>query len=310
MTGIYKIVNKVNSKVYFGQSLDIKTRLKQHRYHLKKGDHRNPHLQRSYNKHGKNSFSFFVVELVEEELLTAKEQFYIDQTPVKLLYNIVYPELGVRISKRKIPHYVYDTLTGELSRYSSRRKTLKTLNIGDRKVFEGTLVNNRYVISLSPWDDNKCKKYDDDNMFFVYTKEGRFFGKYVSRAIAEKTLDAKLGTGMLKDSKWLCFWGDQGCSVPAYIEKRGKTGSRPWVIYDAKLNEVDRGDCLGNSCVQNNIKYNRALPALNGKYTKYLGKGKSKTMRTRWYKGYYWAPPSVDIKDWVKRYEVNQNKRL
>ena len=42
MIGIYKIENKVNGKVYIGQSIDIETRIKRHFRELRKGIHHCP----------------------------------------------------------------------------------------------------------------------------------------------------------------------------------------------------------------------------------------------------------------------------
>ena len=46
MIGIYKIENKVNGKVYIGQSIDINTRWYNHRKELNGNRHHNEHLQR------------------------------------------------------------------------------------------------------------------------------------------------------------------------------------------------------------------------------------------------------------------------
>ena len=54
MIGIYKIENKVNGKVYIGQSVNIKKRWKQHKYELNSNNHVNKHLQASWNKYKQN----------------------------------------------------------------------------------------------------------------------------------------------------------------------------------------------------------------------------------------------------------------
>lgn len=78
MTGIYKIENTVNNKVYIGQSKDIEARWYQHIHSLEHGWHDNRHLQNSWNKYGQSSFSFSVIELCEEDKLTEREQYWID----------------------------------------------------------------------------------------------------------------------------------------------------------------------------------------------------------------------------------------
>ena len=62
MKGIYCIENLSNGKKYYGSSMNIDWRLEQHRRGLRKGNHINVYLQRSYNVHGINSFSFHIVE--------------------------------------------------------------------------------------------------------------------------------------------------------------------------------------------------------------------------------------------------------
>jgi len=85
--GIYCIENLNNGKRYVGSSNNLKKRKKSHFYELKRGNHGNLKLQRSYNKHGEEKFTFYILEEVENELdLISREQFYIDN--LKPQYNI------------------------------------------------------------------------------------------------------------------------------------------------------------------------------------------------------------------------------
>lgn len=76
--GIYCLYNLFNNKFYIGSSVNLSKRVWEHFYALKKGNHYNAHLQRSYNKYS-NYFIAFVLEDVQEvdELLT-REQYWID----------------------------------------------------------------------------------------------------------------------------------------------------------------------------------------------------------------------------------------
>ena len=74
MKGIYCIENKINGKRYYGSSMNIERRLKQHRRGLRKGIHINVYLQRSYNVHGMDNFSFMIVE--DMGTPNKKEQLY------------------------------------------------------------------------------------------------------------------------------------------------------------------------------------------------------------------------------------------
>lgn len=90
MTGIYKITNRDDGKVYIGQSVDIKHRRACHFHDLKNNKHKNLHLQRAYNK-SKEGFDFEVICTCKEEDLNELEIFYIkkyDSCNPKFGYNI------------------------------------------------------------------------------------------------------------------------------------------------------------------------------------------------------------------------------
>ena len=82
VSGIYKIINKINGKYYVGSSRDIygkRGRWYKHKIELTKNRHYNPHLQRAWNKYGENHFELQVIEIVSENLLLEKEQEYLDE---------------------------------------------------------------------------------------------------------------------------------------------------------------------------------------------------------------------------------------
>lgn len=69
-TGIYKIENKINHKVYIGQTNNLEKREIQHFSSLRNNNHFNSYLQNSFNKYGEENFTFTVLQLCEtrEEL--------------------------------------------------------------------------------------------------------------------------------------------------------------------------------------------------------------------------------------------------
>lgn len=60
---IYRIVCFPTCKVYVGQTIHVKNRIQQHLRDLSNGKHHSSHLQYAYNKYGKQSFYFEVVEV-------------------------------------------------------------------------------------------------------------------------------------------------------------------------------------------------------------------------------------------------------
>lgn len=77
-SGVYKIVNQNNGKIYIGSACVLISRFNSHFSLLKNNKHDNAHLQNSYNKHGADSFLFSIVELASVEDLLLREQHYLD----------------------------------------------------------------------------------------------------------------------------------------------------------------------------------------------------------------------------------------
>ena len=75
-------------KAYIGHSLRIEKRWHNHKYRLRKNTHISPHLQAAWNKHGANSFKFYVLEFISKSELVEREQFWLNK--VKPFNNIGY----------------------------------------------------------------------------------------------------------------------------------------------------------------------------------------------------------------------------
>ena len=78
VSGIYKIINKINGKYYVGSTKDFHRRWNDHKTELNKNRHNNNYLQKSYNKHGIYNFNFVIVEKVSTKKLVEIEQKYLD----------------------------------------------------------------------------------------------------------------------------------------------------------------------------------------------------------------------------------------
>ena len=72
-TGIYKITNLINGKVYIGQSIDIEHRW----YQEKRLNGVNDHLKSAFLKYGLENFCFEILEECQQEELNKKECLYI-----------------------------------------------------------------------------------------------------------------------------------------------------------------------------------------------------------------------------------------
>lgn len=78
IVGIYKITCIPNGKIYIGSSVDVHRRWWRHRGELNTHRHNNPYLQSAYNKYGKNSFTWEVIEFCSTDQLKLREQYYLD----------------------------------------------------------------------------------------------------------------------------------------------------------------------------------------------------------------------------------------
>ncbi len=77
MIGIYSIENKINHKVYIGQSHNIKVRWRHHRSDLNNNRHHNIRLQNAWNKYGQKAFQFKIIEQTDAENLDNRQKYWI-----------------------------------------------------------------------------------------------------------------------------------------------------------------------------------------------------------------------------------------
>ena len=121
--GIYKIINKIDGKVYIGGTTRLDLRKSNHFSYLKSGKHFNHKLQDAYNKYGKDNFSFEILEYVDDKInLDTRENYwvkYFKSNKDECGYNIriqVDTNLGIKYSdetKKKISISVLGKGTGK-----------------------------------------------------------------------------------------------------------------------------------------------------------------------------------------------------
>jgi group I intron endonuclease len=75
IVGVYKITCLANNKIYVGSSSNIYMRWYRHISNLKY-NRSNPNLQNSYNKYGKDSLKFEIIEQCEEKYLIEREIYW------------------------------------------------------------------------------------------------------------------------------------------------------------------------------------------------------------------------------------------
>lgn len=106
-SGIYRIINTKNGRIYIGSTRRFKGRARSHRADLEANRHKNTYLQNDFNKCGSECFIFEVLEAISDKAeMLLREQYWIDQLydNQKKCYNlrkdVADPRLG-RANKQK-----------------------------------------------------------------------------------------------------------------------------------------------------------------------------------------------------------------
>lgn len=131
-SGIYKITNTLNNKMYIGSAKDFDVRFSRHIRDLKNNAHHNIHLQRSYNKYGFDVFEFEIIERIpyEKDIIIERENYYIKEFNSKTEgYNIADASFGDILSshpnREDIVSRISKTLRENISKLSAEERKLK-----------------------------------------------------------------------------------------------------------------------------------------------------------------------------------------
>lgn len=162
---IYQMKNLKTGCIYIGSSINFHKRRLEHLSDLKGGFHHSPYLQRSYDKHGVDSFEFSILAKGPEIYLKKLEQWFLDALKPK--YNMakdaIRPSLGRKLTqeqKDKISK-LHQNNTHTLGRKSSE-ETKKKMSLA--RTGKSTAGQN-----------NDNKKYYP---ILQYDREGNLVGEY------------------------------------------------------------------------------------------------------------------------------------
>jgi len=181
ISGIYKIENLVNHKLYIGQSDDLYRREQAHFNELKGNRHYNRHLQASYNKYGADNFKFEIVEECNINLLDEREIYWISYfNSFKCGYN---QNLGGGSNRGWIP--------------SEETRLKMSLNHAD---FSG---KNNCMYGKSLYDvltEDEVKKWKHNSSIANSGKNNGFYGKRHTDETKAKISQSRTGKCKGKDS--------------------------------------------------------------------------------------------------------------
>lgn len=101
MAVIYRITNMLTDDFYIGSAQSFERRVWQHRYDLRRGAHKNPHMQASWNKYGEDAFVFEVLEEVPEgeEVFEVENKYLHAYVGVPNCFNVNRDAVGSRLGQ-------------------------------------------------------------------------------------------------------------------------------------------------------------------------------------------------------------------
>ena len=178
--GIYMIRNKINDKVYIGQSIHIQNRLDSHKRELRKGKHDSRHLQFAWDKYGEENFEFLSICECKKEKLNEMEQYYI------LCFESYLGNFG------------YNTSLGGQSSLMREETRIKIGNSvrGEKNGFYGKHHTEEQKVK---WSEQRSGKNAP-----AYGRTGEkhpFYGKHHTEEAKEKMRQALTGTHYQKEGK-------------------------------------------------------------------------------------------------------------
>ena len=141
MIGIYKITNKVNNKVYIGQSINIEGRFYQHKNCLNRNVGHNSHFQNAWNKYGEENFEFELIHIVSNvEELNDLEIYYIKK------YNSNNPKFGYNITSGGDAPFFNEEYRKEISKmFNTSTKVITNIVTGKAFSYVATELNDKIV---------------------------------------------------------------------------------------------------------------------------------------------------------------------
>lgn len=166
ISGIYTITNITNNKIYVGYSKDVFNRKISHYSTLLRQKHANEHLQRAYNKYGKQNIIFEVLEECEEKYLASQENYWCNMLNV---HNINY---GYNID---ITHPDNKKIMSEVT-----KEKLRQINLGKKLSDEHKekIGNSCKGKTLGRKATEECKRNMSKARKGKYTgKNNPFYGK-------------------------------------------------------------------------------------------------------------------------------------
>jgi len=203
-SGIYQITNQKNGNRYVGSAVNLKRRWRVHLSDLRRGQHKNEHLQRAYDKYGEGAFGFSVLENVEDAFqLIPREQHYLDT--LKPEYNIA-PTAGSQLGYRhteEVRRNMSEAQSGERCYWYGKHLSEET----KRKISEAKKGKTLSAVTRARIGEARKGRYHSEETRKKISKARRGYPvsaetrKKISAALSGKHLSAETRAKMSEAQK-------------------------------------------------------------------------------------------------------------
>lgn len=162
---IYKIQNKLNGKIYIGQTVkSLQKRFTQHKNNSNKEYFSQIVLYKAFNKYGIENFEFEGIEEVPNELLDEREKYWIEY--YDSYFNGYNSTLGGRATQ--LCNWDVDEVIELYIEHKSARKVAKILNC-DHTTIDNLLNSNGVYRYTAGERENKILILEKDGVINKFT---------------------------------------------------------------------------------------------------------------------------------------------
>jgi len=178
-SGIYKITNKLNGRIYIGSAKLFKVRWNQHSSSLRNQKHQNKFLQADFNKCGEDAFLFEVIEVTEDKSKEERlmiEEGYINQYYDKgnNCYNLCDRAISREGNPSKDPEATRNKLKGKTPWNKGKQTGIEPWNKGKTNVFaEETLEKIRQARAEQVFSEESNRKRADSLRGRTFSDEAK-----------------------------------------------------------------------------------------------------------------------------------------
>lgn len=240
-TGIYKITNTANGKCYVGSANHMGARLNVHKSNLRLNRHCSQRLQRSFNKHGVESFKFEKLLCCSKEDLLFYEQRAIDYfRSIKMSYNL--RDIAERNpgwkhteeAKRKMSAFHKGKIRSDEHKAKLSESMKKSFTEEHRQILSRVNKGNKYCEGKTPSEETRRKLSETNKGRLPWNtgKTGAYSEEYLARkSEAFKGNKLRLGIPHTEETKRKMSLASKRLKLTESAKKKiseANMGNVPW----------------------------------------------------------------------------------